>query len=64
MSKSTTKGGLGAKQLYLAAYNTAQLAGWGSAAYLTLHAVAKHEGGDSVYRMAGRMVGTLSHVHD
>ena len=64
MSKNTAKGALGAKQWYLAAYNTAQLAGWGSAAYLTLHAVARREGGDTVYKMAGRIVGTLSHVHD
>lgn len=63
MSKHTAKGALGAKQWYLVAYNTAQLAGWGSAAYLTLHALVRHEGGDAVYKMASRIVGTLSHVH-
>ena len=63
MSKHTAKGALGAKQWYLAAYNTAQLAGWGSAACLTLHALVRHEGGDTAYKMAGKIVGTLSHVH-
>ena len=63
MSRGVEKGSIGAKQLYLAVYNTAQLAGWGSAAYLTLHAAVKHGGGDIVYRSAGRIVGALMVVH-
>ena len=56
MSTRSGKGGPGATEAYLALYNSAQLAGWATGAYLTVHAAAQHDGRATVYKSAGGAV--------
>ncbi|CAL5223062.1 g5520 [Coccomyxa viridis] len=56
MSPKSTEKKVGGKEIYLAAYNVAQLAGWASAAYLTIHGATHSSRGDAVYSSAGRVV--------
>jgi len=62
MSSRRKSSGPGLREVYLAAYNTAQLAGWTTAAYLTLHGTVRSDGGTSVYSSAGSIVSAFLHV--
>ena len=56
MSLKSTGKKFGIKEVYLAAYNVAQLAGCASAAYLTIHGAIQSSREDATYTSAGRAV--------